>query len=92
MVPDSLSSLQQNIARLVFQHTGIKTSRLLTKTFDQLNLDLIDLLEIILLVEKKYQLIIPDEVPLNSIADFAYFIQAKSVSDHLQPACSAIQL
>jgi acyl carrier protein len=76
MVSNHSDSLQQNIAQLIHQQKGILTTRLLTKSFDQLGFDLVDLIDIILAVEKKYQITIPDEVPLNSVADFVSFIQA----------------
>ena len=75
------SSLQQNIAQLIQQQKGIRAARLLTKSFEQLGLDLVDLIDIILVVEKKYQITIPDEVPLNSVNDFVSFIQAKKISE-----------
>ena len=83
MVSNHLNLLPQNIAQLIHQQKGIKTSRLLTKTFDQLGFDLVDLIDIILAAEKEYQITIPDEVPLNSIADFVSFIQSKSISEPL---------
>jgi acyl carrier protein len=80
MVSNHSDSLQQNIAQLIHQQKGILTTRLLTKSFDQLGFDLVDLIDIILAVEKKYQITIPDEVPLNSVADFVSFIQATRAS------------
>jgi acyl carrier protein len=80
MVSNHSDSLQQNIAQLIHQQKGILTTRLLTKSFDQIGFDLVDLIDIILAVEKKYQITIPDEVPLNSVADFVSFIQATRTS------------
>ena len=70
------SALRRQMAALVHTQTGIAPSRLLTLTFDQLGVDNRDLLDIILEVEKCYQVVIPDEVPLQSLDDFISFIQA----------------
>ena len=81
MVSNHFYLLHQNIAHLIHQQKGIKTSRLLTKKFDQLGLDLVDLIDIILAVEKEYDIIIPDEVPLNSVADFVTYMKAISIKE-----------
>ena len=72
------SSLHQNIVQLIQQQKGIRASRLLTKSFEQLGFDLVDLIDTFLAVEEKYQITIPDEVPLNSVSDFVSFIQIKN--------------
>ena len=83
MVTHPTTSLRQNIAQLIQRQKGIPTSRVLTKSFEQLNFDMIDLIDIILAVEKKFEITIPDEVPLNSVDDFVSFIQGKSTSTPL---------
>jgi acyl carrier protein len=75
------NALRRQMAALVHTQTGIAPSRLLTLTFDQLGVDNRDLLDIILEVEKCYQVIIPDEVPLQSLDDFIRFIQTHRVSE-----------
>jgi len=42
--------------------------------------DLLDVVDIILEVERKYKLIIPDEVPLESIDDLVQFLQTKTIT------------
>jgi acyl carrier protein len=79
MITYNQNSLPQNIALIIQQQKGIRTSRSLTKSFEQLGIDLVDLIDIILAVEKKFQITIPDEVPLNSVYDFVSFIQGKNV-------------
>ncbi|MDB5261324.1 MAG: acyl carrier protein [Adhaeribacter sp.] len=75
------SALHQNIAQLIQQIKGIGVARLLTKSFEQLGFDLVDLIDIILAVEKKYKITIPDEVPLHSVNDFVSFIQANKLAE-----------
>lgn len=82
------SSIYQEVAQLIHAQKGIRISRLLTKSFEQLGLDLVDLIDIILAVEKKYKITIPDEVPLNSVNDFVCFIQGKSVSNGVKAQVS----
>jgi acyl carrier protein len=76
------NALRRQMAALVHTQTGIATSRLLTLSFDQLGLDNRDLLDIILEVEKCYQVLIPDEVPLESLDDFIGVIQSQKVKDN----------
>ena len=78
------SSLRQDIAHLIQVHKGVSVSRLLTKSFDQIGFDLVDLIDIILAVEKEYNITIPDEVPLNSVNDFVSFMQGKMVSEPVE--------
>jgi acyl carrier protein len=73
------TALRRRMAALIHSQTGIATSRLLTLGFEQLNLDNRDLLDIILEVERCYQVIIPDEVPLQSLDDFVSFIQSQRI-------------
>jgi acyl carrier protein len=80
MVSNQPNSLHQHIALLIQQQKGIRASRILTKSFDQLGFDLVDLIDIILAVEKKFNITIPDEVPLKSVNDFVSFIRAKDTS------------
>jgi acyl carrier protein len=75
------NALRRQIAALVHAQTGITPSRLLTLSFDQLGIDDRDLFDIILEVEKCYQVIIPDEVPLQSLDDFVGFIQAQRIAE-----------
>jgi acyl carrier protein len=73
------NALRRQMAALIHSQTGIATSRLLTLSFEQLNLDNRDLLDIILEVERCYQVLIPDEVPLQSLDDFVSFIQSQRI-------------
>jgi acyl carrier protein len=73
------NALRRQMAALIHTQTGIATSRLLTLDFEQSGLDKLDLLDIILEVEKCYQVIIPDEVPLQSLDDFVNFIQSQKM-------------
>jgi acyl carrier protein len=70
-------ALRRQMAALIHTQTGIAPARLLTLSFDQLGIDNRDLFDIILEVERSYQVIIPDEVPLDSLDDFVNFLQTQ---------------
>lgn len=74
------TSLRQDIAQIIYTLKGIPVSRTLTKSFEQLGFDLVDLIDLILAVEEKYGITIPDDLPLNSVTDFVSFIQTKNIS------------
>ncbi|GEO06263.1 hypothetical protein AAE02nite_39270 [Adhaeribacter aerolatus] len=80
MITHKTNSLRQNIAQLIQQQKGIRTSRILTQSFEQLGFDLVDLIDIILAVEHKFEVTIPDEVPLNSVDDFVSFIKGEGAA------------
>jgi acyl carrier protein len=68
-------TVRKNIAELISTKKGIRKSRLLKHvTFNQFGFDTLDLVDLILEVEKVYNVIIPDEIPLNNIDDFVDFI------------------
>ncbi len=65
----------KEIACLISRKNHLPMAKILrTKYLNKLGLDLLDVVELILEVEKRYQVFIPDEVPLFSIQDFVLFI------------------
>ena len=68
-------TVRKNIAELISNKKGVRKSRLLKPAaFSQFGFDTLDLVDLILEVEKAYNVIIPDEIPLNTIDDFVDFI------------------
>jgi len=68
-------AVRRKITQLIAAQKKLKKSNLPTNaTFGSLEFDALDLVEVILVVERYYKLVIPDEVPLNSINDFVDFI------------------
>ena len=68
-------TVRKNIAELISNKKGVRKSRLLKHvSFSQFGFDTLDLVDLILEVEKNYNVIIPDEIPLNTIDDFVDFI------------------
>jgi acyl carrier protein len=70
----STLALRKDIARLISAKKGVKVSKLNHTKFSALGFDELDVVEMILEVERKYQVVIPDELPLNNIDDFVQFI------------------
>ena len=68
------NNLKQELVQLINAKKNIAPSRLSVQNFEELGFDTIDLVDIILEVEKAYQIYIPDEVPLNKVDDFVQFI------------------
>lgn len=67
-------TVRNKIAGLISKRKRISAGRVLHASFSQLGFDQLDLVELILEVEKLYKIVIPDEVPLDTINDFTDFI------------------
>ncbi|MFC5272281.1 acyl carrier protein [Adhaeribacter terreus] len=67
-------ALRKEIAHLISAKKKVKISKLNHSTFSALGFDELDVVEMILEVEKKYHLVIPDELPLKTIDDFVQFV------------------
>ncbi len=73
-------SLHAEIIPFVSRQKKITASRVLPhKPLNLLGIDQLDLVEIILQAEKKYNVIIPDEVPLRTVGDFVNFIYGAAI-------------
>jgi len=79
MISTNYQALRQELVQLIKTHKNINVSRLLTQNFDQIGFDSVDLVDIILEVEKAYHIYIPDEVPLNKIDDFVQFLSSRNL-------------
>ena len=67
--------VRKQIAQLLSRKKRIRLARLEGPAdFNRLGLDLVDVVDLILDVEKTYNITIPDEIPLNSIDDFVHYI------------------
>lgn len=71
----SYSSIINSVSRIISKNIGIDTSTVLEKdNLQALGMDQLDLVNLILAVEKKYHITIPDEVPLQTVSDLAQFV------------------
>ena len=68
-------TVRKKIAELISNKKGVRKAQLLKLvSFNQFGFDTLDLVDLILEIEKAYNVIIPDEIPLNNIDDFVNFI------------------
>lgn len=79
MLPGEYNTLRREMVQIIRSHKNIEPSKLLTRNFEQLGFETIDIVDIILEVEKAYHVIIPDEVPLHKVEDFVHFIAHQSM-------------
>ncbi|UOG73053.1 phosphopantetheine-binding protein [Hymenobacter tibetensis] len=79
--------IAQKVRRIISRRKDIKLQRLqFTSTFRELNFDLVDVVDIILELERSFHLTIPDEVPLHTIGDFVYCVANYHAADQQKAA------
>ncbi len=77
----SYSSIEAAVTRFISKNTGIKTSAVLERNnLQAFGLDQVDLVNLILAVEKKYHIYIPDEVPLETVTDLVHYVYSKNAA------------
>lgn len=79
-------NLAQQIRLLISRrkHVGMRYLRPRTDLIQELHFDVVDLVDVILEVERFFGLTIPDEVPLRTVGDLVSYVGA-----HHSPACPA---
>lgn len=76
-------SVEKEVVQLISSVTKVHPNRLRkVRDLSNVGLDIVDVVDIILKVEKKYNLTIPDEVPVYSVDDFVNYI----ISQQMQQA------
>lgn len=75
------TAIEQEVLRIISKTKEIKADRLqpgkhLTQDF---GFDTVDVVDIILELEKKFQIIIPDEVPIDTVGDFVDFVATHTI-------------
>ncbi|MBC5772690.1 acyl carrier protein [Pontibacter sp. KCTC 32443] len=74
-VTPNIQAIQNEVVRIITSVTRLKPSTLLeVRDLTTLGLDILDVVDIILKVEKTYQVTIPDEVPVYTIDDFVNYV------------------
>jgi acyl carrier protein len=76
--------LLQQVRRIISQLKGIARRQLhaTTDLLCEFGLEALDMVDIILAVERYFQLTIPDEVPLRTPGDFVQYVRAHQVTTH----------
>ncbi|WP_236943174.1 acyl carrier protein [Hymenobacter sp. PAMC 26628] len=71
------ASIEQQVFRIISKRKAIRASRV-RKTASlarDLRFDTVDVVDIILELERNFHIIIPDEVPLYTVGDFVRFVR-----------------
>lgn len=78
--------LARQVRRLISRrkHVGMRYLQPRTDLMQELHFDVVDLVDVILEVERFFGLTIPDEVPLRTVGDLVSYVDA-----HRSPSCSA---
>jgi acyl carrier protein len=92
--PASISDqLTKQVLQIISRRKAIQPSRLhLGSSLNkELHFDTVDVVDIILALERRFHLIIPDEVPLETVGDFVHYVgahlpQAQRVNRQAAPA------
>ena len=69
-------SIQQQVLRIISKRKAIKARRLRigSDLSRELGFDTVDVVDIILELERNFHIIIPDEVPLATVGDFVNYV------------------
>jgi acyl carrier protein len=68
-------TIRDEVVNIICSIKNTPTDKLLSvNDFTELGFDILDVVDIILEVEKTYHLTVPDEVPVYSVDDFVRFI------------------
>ena len=69
-------SIAQQVLRIISKRKAIKPARLrVTSRLDrELGFDTVDVVDIILELERSFHITIPDEVPLSTVSDFVNYV------------------
>jgi len=75
--PSLTGSIEQQVFRIISKRKAIRASRV-RKTASlarDLRFDTVDVVDIILELERNFSIVIPDEVPLYTVGDFVRFVR-----------------
>ena len=75
--PAHTPTIEQQVFRIISKRTAIRASRV-RKTASlsrDLRFDTVDVVDIILELERSFSITIPDEVPLYTVGDFVRFVR-----------------
>ncbi|AIZ62988.1 acyl carrier protein [Hymenobacter sp. DG25B] len=72
----SSRAIAQQVVRIISKRKAIKPSRLRISSnlSRELGFDTVDVVDIILELERSFHIIIPDEVPISTVGDFVNYV------------------
>ncbi|QIL76783.1 MULTISPECIES: acyl carrier protein [Hymenobacter] len=70
------STIEQQVLRIISKRKAIKPTRLRigSNLSRELGFDTVDVVDIILELERSFKITIPDEVPLSTVGDFVSYV------------------
>ncbi|WP_400192472.1 acyl carrier protein [Hymenobacter sp. B81] len=70
------ANIEQQVLRIISKRKAIKPQRLRVSSnlSRELGFDTVDVVDIILELERRFHITIPDEVPLNTVRDFVRYV------------------
>ncbi|WP_242929238.1 acyl carrier protein [Pontibacter vulgaris] len=73
----NIQAIQTEVVKIITSVTKINPNLLLkVRDLTRLGLDIIDVVDIILKVEKTYSIVIPDDAPVYTVDDFVNYVYA----------------
>ena len=81
MITATSPAIAKEVVKIISKTKEIQPSRLrvtsnLSKEF---GFDTVDVVDIIIQLEKSFKIVIPDEVPLNTVGDFVEFVSSHTM-------------
>lgn len=75
------SSIETEVIKIISKTKEIRPSRLRSSAnlSREFGFDTVDVVDIILELEKNFKIIIPDEVPLTTVGDFINYVSAHTM-------------
>ena len=75
------NTIEKEVFRIISRTKKIKRDRLQAdkRLLQDFGFDTVDLVDIILEMEKNFHITIPDEVPINTVGDFIDYVSAHTV-------------
>ncbi|WP_187262990.1 acyl carrier protein [Pontibacter beigongshangensis] len=85
--PKTDAAVLKEVKLIVGRIKGLHYTRVANnKGLWEYGLDIVDLVDVILAIEQKYNIIIPDDVPVYTVNDFVAYIQLNRPQVEHQPA------
>ncbi|WP_439881113.1 acyl carrier protein [Pontibacter sp. MBLB2868] len=74
------NAIEKEVIRIISKTKEIKADRLqASRLLQDFGFDTVDLVDIILELEKNFHITIPDEVPIDTVGDFIDFVATHSI-------------
>lgn len=81
MITTLTSDIENQVIKIISKTKEIKPSRLRTSAnlSQEFGFDTVDVVDIILELEKNFKIVIPDEVPLTTVGDFVDYVSSHTM-------------